>query len=421
MLIQGSRGRGANVTDTSVAGGANDNGGVSAGGIGRGAIPGARRAHPSFAPASSPLPPRKGTLSGNRLTVRDMRQIDPSFTSRPAIWVRDEALVVSIESVRAVILSDRMFIFDPDNDNVQTSLWHIEKRLAHNIEDAFMPFEFRALEGILIHACLVLETDLGAIDPKLRQTLAQLPLRITKEGLEQLRQLQMQLNHYYARVRKVQQVIQALLDEDEDMAEMYLTEKRKNPSMMRNPLDHDEVEMLLETYLQMVDDLTSRGGLLNQAIDDTENLIEIHLDTTQNRVLLVDLMITAITTTFSLGTLITSIFGMNLPLPTVMSELPHSHAFFWGAVGLMMASMGIALCFLMRWCRNQGLYSTNKGTGHLRYFKKRRWRIRHRQEMEESGKSSEDYSEDVVDSFSSRFQDIGRRESKTGRNTRKRR
>lgn len=310
---------------------------------------------PPTPPPTPGMEPRRPT--GNRLTVRDMRQIDPSFTAKPAIWVREEALVVSLESVRAIILCDRMFIFDPDNDKVKKSLWHIKKRLGPGIEDVFLPFEFRALEGILIHACIVLEHDFTDIEPQLRSTLGDLPRRISNEQLEKLRQLEQRLNQFYSRARKVQHAIQVVLDEDEDMADMYLTEKRKNPGLDRNPMDHDEAEMLLETYLQMVDDLTSKAGLLNQAIDDSENLIEIHLDTMQNRVLLVDLIITAISTTLSFGTMMTGIFGMNLPLPDAMGNLPSSHYYFWGCLVVVFSIMGVGLTILTRWCRRQGLYA----------------------------------------------------------------
>lgn len=304
--------------------------------------------------------------SGNRLTLRDLRQIDPSFTARPAIWVREEALVVSLEPIRAIILSDRLFVFNPDHPKVKNALFNIEKRLSHNTDDMFMPFEFRALEGILIHICLVLESDFLAIEPVLRNTLGILPNQISNEQLERLRLYEQQLNHFFARVRKVQSAIQTVLDEDEDMAEMYLTEKRKTPGVTRNALDHDEAEMLLENYLQTVDDLTNRAGLLNQAIDDTENLIEIHLDTMQNSVLLVDLMISAISTTLSFGALMTAIFGMNLPLPVSMGKLPSSHYYFWGFVSFTFLSMGIALLFLVRWCRKEGLYGRSDSSKRLK-------------------------------------------------------
>lgn len=277
-------------------------------------------------------------------------------------------MVVSLESVRAIILHNKILIFDPENDLSKKPIWYIRKRITSN-EDLFLPFEFRALEGILLHTCAVLERDFVGIEPQLRQTLGTLPTRITNEGLEMLRLLEQRLNHYYSRVRKAQYALQSVLDDDEDMAEMYLSEKYKTPSLRRNPLDHDEAEMLLETYMQTVDDVTIKAELLNRAIDDTENLIEIHLDTMQNRLLLVDLFITAITTTLSFGTLVTSIFGMNMPLPRQITDLPSSQFYFYGCVFVTLTIMAIGLAFLMRWCRREGIYRGRPPSS-------KRWRMR---------------------------------------------
>lgn len=265
-------------------------------------------------------------------------------------------MVVSLEKVRAIILHDRMFVFDPYSEEVKMAIQNIRKRLSNNVEDIFLPFEFRALEGILIYTCTNLEKEFASIEPHLRKTLFDLPNRINSEQLESLRGLEQKLNHYYSRARKVQAVIQSVLDEDEDMADMYLTEKRRNPHAKRNPINHDEAEMLLEAYLQNVDYLTSEAGLLNTAIDDTENLVEIHLDTMQNRLLLVDLIITVIMAILSFASMVTAIFGMNIPLPVGMAQLPTSKYYFYGCVVLLFLVMAIGLVVLFRWCRSQGIY-----------------------------------------------------------------
>ena len=303
-------------------------------------------------------PRRKETrVACNRLTVRDMRQIDPSFTATPAIWVREDALVVSLENVRAIILHDRMFVFDPENGSSRRSIWYTHKRMGNTLEDIFLPFEFRALEGILLHACMELERDFFAIEPQLIRTLGDLPRKITNEQLERLRLLEQRLNTYYSRARRVQQALQNVLDEDEDMADMYLTEKRKNPNACRNPIDHDEAEMLLETYLQNVDDLTNKAELLNRAIDDTENLMEIHLDTMQNKLLLIDLFITGLTTVFGFATMATAIFGMNFPFPDTFSELPRSQYYFASIVAVIFVIMALGLGIIVAWVKRQGIYS----------------------------------------------------------------
>lgn len=293
--------------------------------------------------------------AGNRLTTRDLRQIDPAFSSQPAIWVREDAMVVSIEDVKALILHDRLLVFDAENDAIAKQIRFIRKRLVSNAEDVFTPFEFRALEGILIYACGELEKDFLKIDPDLKQTLMKLPERVTMQKLERLRFLEQRLNYYYGRARKVQNALQQLLDEDEDMAEMYLTEKRRNPTLHRNPMDHNEAEMLLETYMQSVDDLTSRAGLLLQAIDDTENLIEIHLDTQQNRMLLSDMLISGVTTTMSFGTLFTGIFGMNMPLPKPFQSESSGKFYFGFGMAAMWLAMILCWIGLIRYTNRLGL------------------------------------------------------------------
>jgi magnesium transporter len=296
----------------------------------------------------------------NALTMRDIRQVDPAFTAKAALWVRQNALVVSLEPVRAIIMHNKVYLFDPDNPEVQRPIRYIQQRLSdgvHNVEEAFMPFEFRALEGILIHSCIRLEKEFAGIEPPLIQTLRLLPSNINAEYLELLRRDEQRLNHFYSRSRKVQNVLQAVLDDDEDMACMYLTEKYKTPEVVRNPVDHDEAEMLIESYLQVVDDLTNKAALLNTAIDDTENLIEIHLDTMQNKLLLVNLLITVITTIVTFGTAVTAVFGMNLPLPIAMAELPTSSYYFSGVVVMIIVVMCLLVVVLTIWSRSQGIYS----------------------------------------------------------------
>lgn len=100
--------------------------------------------------------------------------------------------------------------------------------------------------------------------------------------------------------------VQDLLDCDEDMANMYLTEIHNNYGHVRNALDHESVEMLLENYLQIIDFLYSRGQLLSTSVQDAENLVEMRLDELQNRLLLVELFIDSLSLVFGVGTLVSA-------------------------------------------------------------------------------------------------------------------
>lgn len=299
---------------------------------------------------------------GNSLTIRDLRQIDPDFTAKPALWVRENALVISLEEVRALVFFDRMLLFDYEKASVVDLVRYLSSFLggiSASQHVFYVPFEFRALDAILEYACYKLARDFASVRPKIQDALVALPHRITQEGLETLRQNEQELNIVYARTAKVQHAVQELLDEDEDMAGMYLTEKWRQPTRTRPQDSHEEAEALLETHLQTVDDLTTKAELLNSTIDDTEDLIEIHLDTMQNRLLLVDLLITGVTTVLAFGSMLTSIFGMNLQLPRSMRFLPSSQYYFYASVTGILLGMTVALLIITRWCRRFGRGSKN--------------------------------------------------------------
>jgi hypothetical protein len=293
------------------------------------------------------------------LTMRDMRQVDPAFTAKAALWVRQKCIVVSLEHVRAIILHDKLLLFDPDNESVKQPIAYIQQRLAQgvrNSDEAFMPFEFRALEGILIHSCISVERDFHKIERSLvGGILETLPTHSSPEHLERLRVEEQSLNYFNARLRKFQAVLQTLLDSDEDMANMYLTEKQKTPLVGgRNAMDHDEAEMLLESYLQVADDISTKAGLLNRAIDDTENLIEIHLNTNQNKLLQITVTISVAMLLIGFATMIFGIFGMNLTMVDKMHNLPDSQYFFYGTAGLTVLALGISAVSIAKWSRHQG-------------------------------------------------------------------
>jgi magnesium transporter len=73
-----------------------------------------------------------------------------------------------------------------------------------------------------------------------------------------------------------------------------------------------QVEMLLEPYFMSFDSTWNRLQVLGEFIDDTEDYVNITLDSHRNQLIQVDLLLTAATFCVALMTLIAGIFGMNL-------------------------------------------------------------------------------------------------------------
>ncbi|KAK4537084.1 hypothetical protein CDCA_CDCA11G3109 [Cyanidium caldarium] len=289
----------------------------------------------------------------NFMQIRDFRQIDPAFVAKPALWVRHNVLVVSLEQVRALIFADRLLLFQPEQPAVQRSARTILERLqaARADADAYAPFEFRALEAILICVCVSLESDLSEFEPKLVRALNELSKMTTALQLEQLRALKLQLGAFLVRVQNVQDALRELLDEDEDMSRMYLSQLRETGNQTRPVGEHEEVEQILEAYLQVVAHIRNRADLISAATADTEDIVGIQLGIMRNRLLVLDIAASAALASFALADAVISFFHSNLPLP-IYQENNGSVVWFivvtFAAVGFAIAGSTLTLLWMRR-------------------------------------------------------------------------
>lgn len=123
---------------------------------------------------------------------------------------------------------------------------------------------------------------------------------------------------------------------------MYLTCKKAGTP--RSITSHDEIELLLETYLKQTDEIANVIGSLRANVRTTEDIVNIILDSQRNSLLLLELQVTMCTLGLTMGAFIASLFGMNL-----QNHLEsHPHAFF--VIGAVTSSLvfSITLLFLRR-------------------------------------------------------------------------
>ena len=152
------------------------------------------------------------------------------------------------------------------------------------------------------------------------------------------------------RVETLREVLEKFLDDDSDMRDMNLAAKEarelqeraqdamrhgsvqpfdvvlpatdtKTPGTPRSAtLTYDseeeeeeaveEVEQLLEAYFINLDNTWNKLQTLTEYIDDTEDFINIKLDSQRNQLIRLDLVLTSFTASVSLITAITSLFAM---------------------------------------------------------------------------------------------------------------
>lgn len=97
---------------------------------------------------------------------------------------------------------------------------------------------------------------------------------------------------------------------DDDLAAMYLTAKKAGKP--RDSSDHEEVELLLESYLKQTEEIASTASSLISNMRSTEEIVQIILDVSRNSLMWFDIRLTIITLSASIVSVYGALFGMNL-------------------------------------------------------------------------------------------------------------
>lgn len=329
------------------------------------------------------------------LPSRDLRILDPLFIYPSTILGREKAIVVSLEQIRCIITAEEVILMNSMERNVVQYKSELCKRLQTNKDQADdLPFEFMALELALELTCMSLDAKVKELEMEIYPVLDELASSINTLILERVRRLKGHLLALTQRVQKVRDELEQLMDDDGDMAEMYLTEKKlrsegNTPSEL-NALTNfsggtglvsksapvspvastngaqrlqrafssivssskqgslisssnggeniEQLEMLLEAYFVAIDHTLSKLSSLKEYIDDTEDLINIKLGNVQNHLIQFELLLTAATFVATLFAAVAGVFGMNF----AASIFDYPSAFSWV---LVITGAGCALLY----------------------------------------------------------------------------
>ncbi|KAJ9500447.1 magnesium ion transporter [Exophiala xenobiotica] len=251
------------------------------------------------------------------LLPRDLRKIDSSVL--PHILVRPTAILINLLHLRVLIQSDRVLVFDAygSTDSYTQSLfmYDLEGKLRQKADprngSTHLPYEFRALEAVLISVTSGLEAEFALVRDPVTHILSELEEDIDRDKLRHLLIHSKKLGTFEQKARLVRDAIDDLLEADDDLAAMYLTE-RKTSGTLRPENDHQEVEMLLESYHKICDEIVEISGNLINNIRNTEEVVKAILDANRNQLMLLELKFSVGTLGLAGGTLIAGLYGMNL-------------------------------------------------------------------------------------------------------------
>ncbi|XP_051120855.1 magnesium transporter MRS2-I-like [Andrographis paniculata] len=342
-----------------------------------------------------------------QIHARDLRILDPLLSYPSAILGRERAIVLNLEHIKAIITSEEVLLRDPSDDNVVPIVEDLRRRLkpaitnqednadgntdgrdmpmqpdVENGEEDDSPFEFRALEVALEAICSYLSARTIELESAVYPALDMLTSKISSRNLDRVRKLKSQMTRLTARVQKVRDELEQLLDDDDDMADLYLSRKLASASpvsssgaaswYLASPTigskisrasrasvltvrgdenDVEELEMLLEAYFMQIDGTFNKLTTLREYIDNTEDYINIQLDNHRNQLIQLELFLSSGTMCLALYSLVAGIFGMNIPYTW---NDDHDYMFKWVVIltGIMCL---VVFAFIMSYAKYKGL------------------------------------------------------------------
>ena len=121
-----------------------------------------------------------------------------------------------------------------------------------------------------------------------------------------------------------------VLGSDQDMADLYLTEASASTD------DHDEVELLLESYASDLQTLALEVSKMRASLEDTDDFVNIHLSTKRNEIIRLSLFMDMATLSLASG-----ILPVKRQLPIAMGNM---QSIFFGRPLLIITTALPMLC-----------------------------------------------------------------------------
>ncbi|CAG9950452.1 unnamed protein product [Clonostachys rosea f. rosea IK726] len=218
----------------------------------------------------------------------------------------------TIFDLRLLIQADRVFLINieetigSETDNACRVFRHdLKSKLLGSRGSGVsirLPYELRVVEAALASVTATLEAEYLLAKKKVSETLASLekeehPLN---SELKTLLDLVRNLVGIEKRGKQVREVIQEVLNEDQDMADMHLSDKKNG--LPHTAADHQDVEYLSRH--------TTRLAIAY--IRQTEETIQSILNVRRNQIMVLEAKIEIVMVGLATATLVAGYYGMNV-------------------------------------------------------------------------------------------------------------
>ncbi|KAM3511557.1 hypothetical protein MY11210_004775 [Beauveria gryllotalpidicola] len=257
------------------------------------------------------------------LSPRDLQIIDLPSQGFPHILVRASTILFHMFDLRLLIQADKLLLFHVDGladttiSHVFTYSLHDKLQGRHVLHRKMSEaFELRALEAALAAVAASLEAgyllarrDVGAALRELDAQMADKEGASVHTGLRELLDMARRLADIEKQARLVRGALEALLREDRDMADLYLTDRRTGRRHAAD--DHQEVEYLFEAYFRAHDAVVQEASALMANVHRTADTVRSVLANRRNQIMILETKVEIAMLAMASATLVAGWYGMN--------------------------------------------------------------------------------------------------------------
>lgn len=253
------------------------------------------------------------------LDGRDLRNVDLVSEGIPHLLIRPTTIFISMFTLRLLVCPDGvlLFILPIEDSHVKVQdvfLTDLQGRLQPDPGCgvlAKLPFELRVVDAALASVTATLEAEhvliRREVEESLRDSTREDVVHAVLRGLQDHRKRLVAIEQ---RARQFRTALRETLEHDEDMAMMYLSDRRAGQPHVDE--DHQEVEYLLEGYYKNTDAIAESASALLGDVERTSETIQSILDVRRNQILIFEAQLEICMLGFAVSTFVAGLFGMNV-------------------------------------------------------------------------------------------------------------
>eukprot|EP00923_Selenidium_pygospionis_P045796 GHVN01079064.1.p1 GENE.GHVN01079064.1~~GHVN01079064.1.p1 ORF type:complete len:940 (+),score=192.74 GHVN01079064.1:62-2881(+) len=178
------------------------------------------------------------------------------------------------------------------------------------------PFEFAALEAVLIDVCSRLASDFTPLKRHAQHAFELVNgVPSSTQLLHEITDLRRRMGSMNDKILGVKTALKEILDNEEDLRRLEISRFWEAPEERENPIEShitDDVELLLECYEQEVESMLKQCDRADDTLDDTLQIMELHLASVRNVFLKSELGLDIVGVVVTFVGAVAGIFGMNI-------------------------------------------------------------------------------------------------------------